>query len=48
MYYSPTGAAARALLDSGVSGIPSYTAIATMIVYTAIFGFISIRYFRWE
>jgi ABC-2 type transport system permease protein len=48
MYYSPTGAAARALLDSGVSGSPPYAAMATMAVYTAIFGFLAIRYFRWE
>jgi ABC-2 type transport system permease protein len=48
MYYSPTGAAARALLDSVFNGGPSYTALLTMAVYTVIFGFIAIRYFRWE
>jgi ABC-2 type transport system permease protein len=48
MYYSPTGAAARALLDSVFNGSPSYAAYLTMAVYTVIFGFIAIRYFRWE
>jgi ABC-2 type transport system permease protein len=48
MYYSPTGAAARALLDSVFNGSPSYAALLTMAVYTLIFGFIAIRYFRWE
>jgi ABC-2 type transport system permease protein len=48
MYYSPSGAAARALLDSVFNGGPSYAALLTMAVYTVIFGFIAIRYFRWE
>lgn len=48
MYFSPTGAAAKALLESAVSGTPSLTPIATMMVYTAMFGFVAIRYFRWE
>lgn len=48
MYYSPSGAAARALLDAVFNGSPSYAALLTMTVYTAIFGFIAIRYFRWE
>jgi ABC-2 type transport system permease protein len=48
MYYSPTGAAARALLDSVFNGSPSYAALLTMAVYTLIFGFIAIRFFRWE
>jgi ABC-2 type transport system permease protein len=48
MYYSPSGAAARALLDAVFNGSPSYAALLTMAVYTALFGFIAIRYFRWE
>ncbi len=48
MYYSPSGAAARALLDAAFNGSPSYAALLTMAVYTVIFGFIAIRYFRWE
>ena len=48
MYYSPSGAAARALLDAVFNGAPSYAALLTMAVYTVLFGFIAIRYFRWE
>jgi ABC-2 type transport system permease protein len=48
MYYSPSGAATRAVLDSAFNGGPSYAALLTMAVYTVIFGFIAIRYFRWE
>jgi ABC-2 type transport system permease protein len=48
MYYSPSGAADAALLYSVFNTTPPYTAIVTMVVYTAIFAFIAIRYFRWE
>ncbi|MBJ7597151.1 MAG: ABC transporter permease [Candidatus Dormibacteraeota bacterium] len=48
MYYSPSGAAAKALLDSAFSGNLPWAAWGTMVVYTAVFGFIAIRYFRWE
>jgi ABC-2 type transport system permease protein len=48
MYYSPSGAAVRAVLDSAFKGGLSYAALLTLIVYTVIFGFIAIRYFRWE
>jgi len=48
MYYSPSGAATRAVLDSAFNGGPSYAALLTMVVYTVIFGFIAVRYFRWE
>jgi ABC-2 type transport system permease protein len=48
MYYSPSGAAARALLDAVFNGSPSYAALLTMAVYTVMFGFIAIRSFRWE
>jgi ABC-2 type transport system permease protein len=48
MYYSPSGAAAKALLDSVFNGSPSYAALLAMAVYTIIFGFIAIRYFRWQ
>lgn len=47
MYYSPSGAAARALLSAVFNGSPSYAALLTMAVYTVLFGFIAIRYFRW-
>jgi ABC-2 type transport system permease protein len=48
MYYSPSGAAAKALLDAVFNGSPSYAALITMAVYTVLFGLIAIRYFRWE
>jgi ABC-2 type transport system permease protein len=48
MYYSPSGAAVRALLDAVFNGSLSYAALLTMVVYTLLFGFIAIRYFRWE
>jgi ABC-2 type transport system permease protein len=48
MYYSPAGAAAQALLYSGFNTVPPYTALVTMIAYTAVFAFIATRYFRWE
>ena len=48
MYYSPSGAAVKAVLDSAFNGSLSYAALLTMAVYTVIFGFIAIRYFRWE
>jgi ABC-2 type transport system permease protein len=48
MYFSPSGAATRALLDAAFNGSPSYAALLTMAVYTVLFGFIAIRYFRWE
>ena len=48
MYYSPSGAAVRAVLDSAFNGGPSYAGLLTMAVYTVIFGFVAIRYFRWD
>ncbi len=48
MYYSPSGAAVKAVLDSAFSGGVSYASLLTMAVYAVIFGFIAIRYFRWE
>lgn len=48
MYYSPSGAAVRALLYSVFNQAPPYASIVTMVGYTAVFAFIAIRYFRWE
>jgi ABC-2 type transport system permease protein len=48
MYYSPAGAADRALLSSVFDSSPPYTSMIAMVVYTVIFAFIAIRYFRWE
>ena len=48
MYYSPSGAAVRALLDSAFNSATPYTTIVTMVAYTIVFSFLAIRYFRWE
>ena len=48
MYYSPSGAAVKAVLDAAFNATPSYAALLTMAVYTVMFAFIAIRYFRWE
>jgi hypothetical protein len=40
--------AVRSVLDSAFNGSPSYPAWLTMAIYTVIFGFVAIRYFRWE
>ena len=48
MNYSPSGAATRAVLESAFNGRPSYEGLLTMAVYTVIFAFVAIRYFRWE
>jgi len=43
MYYSPSGAAVQALLYSVFNSAPPYTAIVTMVAYTAVFAFLAIR-----
>ncbi len=48
MYYSPSGAATRALLTSVFFGGFSFAALLTMVIYTVLFGFIATRFFRWE
>lgn len=48
MYYSPSGSAAKAVLDSAFSGNLPWAAWGTMVIYAFIFGFVAIRYFRWE
>ena len=48
MYYSPSGAAVKAVLDSAFNGSLSYPALLAMAVYAIMFGFVAIRYFRWE
>jgi len=48
MYYSPSGAAVRALLYSVFNAVPPYTTLVTMAVYTLIFASLAVRAFRWE
>jgi hypothetical protein len=46
MYYSPAGAAARALLGSVLNRAPSLTTMLTLVVYTVVFTFLAMRFFR--
>src|SRR5262249_14654937 len=48
MYYSPGGAAGRALLASAFNTAPPYATLLTMALYAVIFASIAVRYFRWE
>jgi ABC-2 type transport system permease protein len=48
MYYSPAGAAVRALLYTSFNATPPVTTILTMGAYTVLFAFVAIRFFRWE
>jgi ABC-2 type transport system permease protein len=48
MYYSPSGAAVRALLSSVFNTAPPLETVVTMVAYTTIFALLAIRYFRWE
>jgi ABC-2 type transport system permease protein len=48
MYYSPGGAAGLALLAAVFNTAPPFATLLTMALYTVIFAFIAIRFFRWE
>jgi ABC-2 type transport system permease protein len=48
MWYSPSGAAVRALLYSLFNATPPWTTLLTLVGYTLLFMFLAIRYFRWE
>jgi ABC-2 type transport system permease protein len=48
MWYSPSGAAVRALLYSVFHAAPPVTTLVTLVGYTLVFAFAAIRYFRWE
>jgi len=48
MWYSPSGAAVRALLYSVFNTRPPVTTLLTLAGYTLVFAFVAIRYFRWE
>jgi branched-subunit amino acid transport protein len=48
LWFSPSGAAARAILAS-VSDQPlPVTTLVTMACYTVVFAYVAIRDFRWE
>jgi len=46
--YTPVGAAVNALDNSMSGSFPSFVPLLVMAVYVTVFGFIAIRYFRWE
>lgn len=48
MWYSPSGAAVRALLYSVFDATPPTTTLVALVGYTVLFGYVAVRYFRWE
>jgi ABC-2 type transport system permease protein len=48
MWYSPSGAAVRAILYSVFHATPPVSTLLTLVGYTVVFGFVAVRYFRWE
>jgi ABC-2 type transport system permease protein len=48
MWYSPSGAAVRAILYSVFHATPPVTTLITLVGYTLVFAFAAVRYFRWE
>jgi ABC-2 type transport system permease protein len=48
MWYSPSGAAVRAILYSVFHATPPATTLLTLVGYTIAFAFVAVRYFRWE
>ena len=48
MWYSPSGAAVRAILYSVFNATPPVTTLVTLVGYTLVFSFVAVRYFRWE
>lgn len=48
MWYSPSGAAERAILYAVFNMTPPVTTLLTLVGYTLVFGFVAVRYFRWE
>jgi ABC-2 type transport system permease protein len=48
MWYSPGGAAARALLYSVFNATPPLATLLTLVGYTIVFMYVAVRYFRWE
>jgi len=46
--WTPLGAAVQALQNSMGGAFPSAQSLLVMAGYTVIFGFLAVRYFRWE
>ena len=48
MYYSPVGAAVRAVLYSVFNTTPPVATLVVLAGYAFVFAFVAVRYFRWE
>ncbi len=48
MWYSPSGAAVRAILYSVFHATPPVPTLLTLAGYAVLFGYVAVRYFRWE
>jgi ABC-2 type transport system permease protein len=48
LWYSPSGAAVRAILSSVFGQAPPVATLLTLAGYAVIFAFLANRYFRWE
>jgi len=48
MWYSPGGAAARAILYSVFHQAPPLATLLALVGYAIVFGYAAVRYFRWE
>jgi ABC-2 type transport system permease protein len=48
MWYSPSGAAVRAILNSLFNTTPPVATLLTLVGYTLVFAFVAVRFFRWE
>jgi len=46
--FTPVGAAVKALNSSMTGSFPSFVPLLVMAAYTIFFGYIAVRYFRWE
>jgi ABC-2 type transport system permease protein len=47
-YYTPVGAAVKALTSSTQGTFPSPIPLLVMAAYSVFFGYIAVRYFKWE
>jgi ABC-2 type transport system permease protein len=47
-YYTPVGAAVKALTSSMQGTLPSPIPLLVMAAYSAFFSYIAVRYFKWE
>ena len=48
MWYSPSGAAVRAILYSVFHATPPVPTLLALVGYAILFTFVAVRYFRWE